>query len=66
MENPVDHYVFVLSLRCVECDQRWDDESERWRIYFTSDKPPKPVTYCPDCQTSGRRLNDRRIDRLLR
>jgi hypothetical protein len=33
----------------VECDQRWDDESERWRIYFTSDKPPKPVTYCPDC-----------------
>ena len=24
------------------------------------------VTYCPTCQTSGRRLNDRRIDRLLR
>jgi formamidopyrimidine-DNA glycosylase len=24
------------------------------------------VTYCPDCQTGGRRLNDRRIDRLLR
>jgi formamidopyrimidine-DNA glycosylase len=24
------------------------------------------VTYCPTCQTGGRRLNDRRIDRLLR
>jgi formamidopyrimidine-DNA glycosylase len=24
------------------------------------------ITYCPDCQTGGRRLNDRRIDRLLR
>ena len=24
------------------------------------------VTYCPDCQTGGRRLNDRRIDRLVR
>jgi formamidopyrimidine-DNA glycosylase len=24
------------------------------------------VTYCPTCQTSGRRLNDRRIDRLVR
>jgi formamidopyrimidine-DNA glycosylase len=24
------------------------------------------ITYCPTCQTGGRRLNDRRIDRLLR
>ena len=24
------------------------------------------VTYCPACQTGGRRLNDRRMDRLLR
>ena len=24
------------------------------------------VTYCPACQTGGRRLNDRRIDRLVR
>jgi formamidopyrimidine-DNA glycosylase len=24
------------------------------------------VTYCPDCQTGGRRLHDRRIDRLVR
>jgi len=24
------------------------------------------VTYCPPCQTGGRRLNDRRLDRLLR
>ena len=24
------------------------------------------VTYCPACQTDGRRLNDRRLDRLIR
>ena len=24
------------------------------------------VTYCPDCQTGGKRLSDRRMDRLLR
>jgi formamidopyrimidine-DNA glycosylase len=24
------------------------------------------VTYCPQCQTGGRRLNDRRMDRLIR
>jgi formamidopyrimidine-DNA glycosylase len=24
------------------------------------------VTYCPTCQTGGKRLNDRRIDRLVR
>jgi formamidopyrimidine-DNA glycosylase len=24
------------------------------------------ITYCPDCQTGGKRLNDRRLDRLLR
>ena len=24
------------------------------------------VTYCPDCQTDGKRLSDRRMDRLLR
>ena len=24
------------------------------------------VTYCPNCQTDGRRLNDRRLDRLIR
>lgn len=24
------------------------------------------VTYCPDCQTGGRRLSDRRLDRLVR
>jgi formamidopyrimidine-DNA glycosylase len=24
------------------------------------------VTYCPTCQTGGKRLNDRRLDRLIR
>jgi formamidopyrimidine-DNA glycosylase len=24
------------------------------------------ITYCPDCQTGGKRLSDRRLDRLLR
>ncbi|HEY6961115.1 MAG TPA: hypothetical protein VI408_04415 [Gaiellaceae bacterium] len=44
-----DAHVFVLHLRCVECNRRWDDPGERWRIYFTEDEPPDPVTYCPEC-----------------
>jgi formamidopyrimidine-DNA glycosylase len=24
------------------------------------------ITYCPTCQTGGKRLSDRRLDRLLR
>jgi hypothetical protein len=39
----------VLDLRCVECNRRWDDVNERWRIYFTDDDPPEPVTYCAAC-----------------
>lgn len=46
---PHDSHVFVLSLRCVECDRRWDDPTERWRVYLTCDEPAEPVTYCPDC-----------------
>lgn len=51
MEQPQRHdsHVFVLALRCVECNRRWDDATERWRIYFTDDEPPEPVTYCPGC-----------------
>ena len=26
----------------------------------------KSLQYCPTCQTGGRRLNDRRMDRLLK
>ena len=48
-EQQSDQLAFVLSLRCVECDRRWDDATERWRIYFTCGEPPEPVTYCPDC-----------------
>ena len=48
-EQQSDELTFVLSLRCVECDRRWDNASERWRICFTCDEPPEPVTYCPDC-----------------
>ena len=51
-----DNHVFVLSLRCVECNERWDDPGERWRVYFTDDEPPEPVTYCPDC--ARREFND--------
>jgi hypothetical protein len=39
----------VLDLRCVECNRRWDDVNERWRIYFTDDDPPEPVRYCAAC-----------------
>ncbi len=45
----VDAHVFVLNLRCIECNRRWDDPTDRWRIYFTGDQPPTPVTYCPQC-----------------
>jgi len=44
-----DRHAFVLSLRCLECDRRWDDPLDRWRVYFTDDEPPEPVTYCPEC-----------------
>jgi hypothetical protein len=44
-----DAHVFVLSLRCEECGRRWDDATERWRVYFTNDEPPEPASYCPDC-----------------
>lgn len=48
-EQQFDCHVFVLSLRCMECDRRWDDAEERWRIYFTGDEPPEPASYCPTC-----------------
>ena len=49
MADAADLYAIVLRLRCVECDRRWDDPSERWRVYFTEDDTPDPVTYCLDC-----------------
>jgi len=48
-EPPHDSHVFVLSHRCMECNRRWDDPSERWRVYFPCDEPPEPATYCPEC-----------------
>jgi hypothetical protein len=45
----VDAHVFVLKLRCIECNRRWDDPADRWRVYFTTDEPPAAVTYCPAC-----------------
>jgi hypothetical protein len=51
-----DSHVFVLSLRCIECGCRWNDAAEHWRVYFTSDDPPEPVTYCPEC--ARREFND--------
>jgi hypothetical protein len=48
-DQQFDSHVFVLSLRCTECDRRWDDPEERWRVYFTGDDPPQPGTYCPGC-----------------
>ena len=47
--EPSDSHVFVLSLRCTECNRRWDDPGERWRVYFSDDEPPEPATYCPEC-----------------
>jgi hypothetical protein len=36
-------------VRCLECDRLWSEPSERWRTYLSSDDPPRPLTYCPDC-----------------
>ena len=47
-----DAHVFVLNLLCVECGLRWNDPVDRWRIYFTGDDPPEPVTYCPSCASA--------------
>jgi hypothetical protein len=50
VEEPQYHnHMFVLSPRCEEYGQRWDDPAERWRIYFTSEAPPAPATHCPGC-----------------
>jgi hypothetical protein len=48
-EQQYDSHVFVLSLRCQECNRRWDDPGERWRVYFTREEVPEPVSYCPVC-----------------
>jgi len=45
----VDAHVFVISMRCQECDRRWNDPTERWRVYFTDEDPPEPSSYCPEC-----------------
>jgi hypothetical protein len=45
----VDAHVFILPLRCMECDRRWDDPRERWRVYFTDEEQPDCVSYCPEC-----------------
>jgi len=34
---------------CEECKRRWDEPSERWRVYFTDDEPPRLASYCPEC-----------------
>jgi hypothetical protein len=36
-------------LCCVECERRWVDPSERWRIYLTDDEPAEAVLYCASC-----------------
>jgi hypothetical protein len=36
-------------LRCIECRRAWIDDSERWRVFLTTEEPREPVAYCPDC-----------------
>ena len=48
-EQQFDAHVLVLPLRCQECGRRWDNPTERWRVYFTEDDPPEPASYCPAC-----------------
>ena len=44
-----DSIVVPVPLSCTECERRWDDAAERWRVYFTEDDPPRAVSYCPSC-----------------
>jgi hypothetical protein len=48
-DDEIDAHVFVLPLRCTECNRRWNDPRERWRVYFSDDEPPDCSTYCPEC-----------------
>lgn len=48
-EPQLDYHVFVLSLRCAQCHRRWDNPTDRWRVYFTDEEPPEPLTFCPNC-----------------
>ena len=38
-----------LPLDCQECERRWVDSAERWRVYLTPEEPPEAVAYCPEC-----------------
>ena len=38
-----------LVLNCQECFRRWQNPSERWRVYLTDGEPPAAVLYCPEC-----------------
>ena len=50
-KDPVDRATSISTtpLRCLECGQRWIEETERWRVYLSHEEPPQTLTYCPDC-----------------
>ena len=49
MAEPARSEVKSTSLTCQECGRAWVTNSERWRLYLTSDNPPQAVPYCPSC-----------------
>jgi hypothetical protein len=39
----------TVILHCTECGRGWEDPTERWRMYVTSDDPPESGVFCPRC-----------------
>jgi len=49
MTDHAENLTLVEPVRCLECGRSWLDVWERWRIYLSSENPPQPLAYCPDC-----------------
>jgi hypothetical protein len=39
----------TVPMTCERCGAPWNDLTERWRVYLSSDTPPAAYTYCLDC-----------------
>jgi len=43
------HQLVATEVKCIECHKVWVLPWERWRLYLTDERQPKPVAYCPEC-----------------
>lgn len=47
--NDAEHVTVIAAVHCLECERLWLEGSERWRTYLNAERPPQPLTYCPEC-----------------